>query len=210
MLPVHRFCEMTTPIWSDPAANASTIQEARQGLNEATMRRNARPSRGGHANAMSWVYDPYIYSIKVGVLGGYFTILLSLIINHARSRTPTNMLTLCALALVFSILPYRLAAQFAAFPVCVQPLLNRNFPPSCLSLSLVDQNTCLCQDANAFGSTLVKAVNQECGCADLQETAQLTEAYCNQVGVDSGPRLMSLFRIIRRVVVVVGLAKVPV
>ena len=97
------------------------------------------------------------------------------------------MLTLCASALVFAVLPFRLAAQFAAFPVCVQPLLNRNFPPSCLSLSLVDQNTCLCQDANAFGSALVKAVNQECGCADLQETAQLTEAYCNQVGVDVGP-----------------------
>ena len=97
------------------------------------------------------------------------------------------MLTLCVSALVFSILPYRLAAQFAEFPVCVQPLLNRNFPPSCLSLSLTVQNTCLCQNANAFGSALVKAVNQECGCTDLQETAQLTEAYCNQVGIDIGP-----------------------
>ena len=97
------------------------------------------------------------------------------------------MLTLYVSALVFSILPYQLAAQFAAFPVCVQPLLNRNFPPSCLSLSLTVQNTCLCQNANAFGSSLVKAVNQECGCPDLQETAQLTEAYCNQVGIDIGP-----------------------
>ncbi|MCJ1457572.1 hypothetical protein MMC28_007940 [Mycoblastus sanguinarius] len=97
------------------------------------------------------------------------------------------MLTLFASALVFSLLPHPLAAQFAAYPVCVQPLLNQNFPASCLSLSLVAQNTCLCQDADAFGSTLVKAVNQECGCADLQETAQLAEAYCTQVGVDIGP-----------------------
>ena len=49
------------------------------------------------------------------------------------------------------------------------------------------QNTCLCQDANAFGSALVTGIYPQCGCADLEETVQLAEAYCTQIGIDIGP-----------------------
>lgn len=91
------------------------------------------------------------------------------------------------ISLVFFFLARLSAAQFAAYPTCVQPLLYRDFPASCLSLTLAAQNTCLCQDANAFGSALVTGINQQCGCADLEETVQLAEAYCTQVGVDIGP-----------------------
>lgn len=56
-----------------------------------------------------------------------------------------------------------------------------------LSLSLAAQNTCLCQDANAFGSALVTGIYQQCGCIDLEETVQLAEAYCTQVGIDISP-----------------------
>ena len=79
------------------------------------------------------------------------------------------------------------AAQFASFPVCVQPLLYRSFPAACLSYSLVAQNTCLCQNADAAGSAIVTAVFQACGCAALEQTSQLIAAYCAQVGIDTGP-----------------------
>jgi hypothetical protein len=90
-------------------------------------------------------------------------------------------------SLVFFLLARLSAAQFAAYPSCVQPLLYRSFPASCLSLSLAVQNTCLCKDANAFASASVTAIYQQCGCADLEVTVQLTEAYCSQVGIDIGP-----------------------
>jgi hypothetical protein len=90
-------------------------------------------------------------------------------------------------SLVFFLLARLSAAQFAAYPSCVQPLLYSAFPASCLSLSLAVQNTCLCKDANAFASASVTAIYQQCGCADLKVTVQLTEAYCSQVGVDVGP-----------------------
>lgn len=90
-------------------------------------------------------------------------------------------------SLTFFLLARLSTAQFAAYPSCVQPLLDKAFPASCLSLSLVAQNTCLCRDANAFGSAFVTVINQQCGCADLEVTVQLTEAYCSQVGVDVGP-----------------------
>ena len=90
-------------------------------------------------------------------------------------------------SLVFFLLARLSAAQFAAYPSCVQPLLYGAFPASCVSLSLAAQNTCLCQDANAFGSALVTGIYQQCGCADLEETVQLAEAYCTQVGIDIGP-----------------------
>ena len=91
------------------------------------------------------------------------------------------------ISLVFFFLARLSAAQFAAYPICVQPLLYRFFPASCLSLTLAAQNTCLCQDANASASSLVTGIYQQCGCADLQQTVQLTEAACSQVGIDVGP-----------------------
>jgi hypothetical protein len=90
-------------------------------------------------------------------------------------------------SLLFFLLARLSAAQFAAYPTCVQPLLYSSFPASCLSLSLALQNTCLCQHANAFASTFVTDINQQCGCTDLEETVQLTEVYCSQVGIDIGP-----------------------
>ena len=90
-------------------------------------------------------------------------------------------------SLVFLSLTRLSAAQFNSYPVCVQPLLYRSFPASCLSFSLVQQNTCLCQDAATFGSTFISGIAQACGCADLETTTQLTVAYCNQVGIDLGP-----------------------
>ena len=97
------------------------------------------------------------------------------------------MLKLLVSSLAFFLFPCLSAAQFAAYPVCVQPILTQAFPAKCLSSSLVAQNTCLCQNANAFGSAFVTTINQQCGCAALQETVQLTDAYCTQVGVDVGP-----------------------
>ena len=96
------------------------------------------------------------------------------------------MLTLFV-SLVFFLLTRLSAAQFDAYPSCVQPLLYAAFPASCLSLSLAAQNTCLCQDANAFGSAFVTGIYRQCGCADLEETVQLSDAYCTQVGIDIGP-----------------------
>ncbi len=96
------------------------------------------------------------------------------------------MLTLFV-SLVFFLLTRLSAAQFDAYPSCVQPLLYAAFPASCLSLSLAAQNTCLCQDANAFGSAFVTGIYRQCGCADLNETVQLSDAYCTQVGIDIGP-----------------------
>lgn len=90
-------------------------------------------------------------------------------------------------SLVFFSLTRLSAAQFAAYPSCAQPLLYRAFPATCVSLSLAAQNTCLCQNANAFGSALVTGLYQQCGCADLEETVQLAEAYCTKVGIDIGP-----------------------
>jgi len=89
--------------------------------------------------------------------------------------------------LVFSRLACLSAAQFAVYPTCVQPLLSSAFPASCLSLSLLVQNTCLCNAAASFGSDFVTGIYQKCGCADLQETVQLSSAYCSQVGIDLGP-----------------------
>jgi hypothetical protein len=90
-------------------------------------------------------------------------------------------------SLVFSLLACLSAAQFAVYPICVQPLLYSAFPASCLSVFLSAQNTCLCKAADAFGSDFVTGIYQKCGCADLQETVQLASAYCTQVGIDIGP-----------------------
>jgi hypothetical protein len=90
-------------------------------------------------------------------------------------------------SLVFFLLARLSAAQFAAYPSCVQPLLYNAFPASCLSLSLAVQNTCLCKKADAFGPAFVTEIYQQCGCADLEETVQIAEAYCSQVGIDIGP-----------------------
>ena len=96
-----------------------------------------------------------------------------------------NLFVLLLFALSLFFRPSQ--AQFAAYPACVQPILNQNFPAECLSDSLAAQNTCLCQNANAFGSSLVTALNKQCGCTDLQTTVQLTTSYCNQVNIDIGP-----------------------
>ena len=93
------------------------------------------------------------------------------------------------MSLVFFLLARSSTAQFNAYPSCVQPLLYKAFPASCLSLTLAAQNTCLCKDVNAFGVDFVTTIYNQCGCADLDETTQLTEAYCSQVGVDVGPAL---------------------
>jgi hypothetical protein len=91
------------------------------------------------------------------------------------------------LSLVFFLLARLSAAQFSDYPTCVQPLLTKAFPARCLSQSLAAQNTCLCKGADAAASTVVRAIYQACGCAALEQTIQLSDAYCNQVDIDIGP-----------------------
>jgi hypothetical protein len=90
-------------------------------------------------------------------------------------------------SLLFFLLARSSTAQFAAYPSCVQSILTDSFPAVCLSDSLAAQNTCLCKAANAAGNAFVQTIAQKCGCADLTQTIQLVNAYCAQVGIDTGP-----------------------
>jgi hypothetical protein len=64
-------------------------------------------------------------------------------------------------------------------------------------LTLAAQNICLCKDVNTFGVDFLTTIYNQCGCADLDETTQLTKPTVLKLASMSARLSESLSRIIQ-------------